>query len=262
MAPGRLAEAGGNAARSGADPPDRRRGYRMGVRGARLRCPHEQLRSSGRTLGGQGASEPSRRRGNRRRSDRRTGQVEPEQPALGRRQHQSKEQEVFRRLLRLLELPPVLASTLADWLDADSETSPDGAEDAYYLTLSPPYRSANRPLSDVDDLLRVRGFDAAVVERLRAHVTALPGYDRVNVNTASCNGARRPRPGPVAERSAAADRSCGKTSHSGISATFARACPDRRLPRTRRSSTRAAVIFSVCIRARYERTAVVHRSAA
>jgi general secretion pathway protein K len=97
----------------------------------------------------------------------------------------AKEQEVFRRLLRLLELPPVLAATLADWLDADSETSPDGAEDAYYLALSPPYRSANRPLSDVDGLLRVRGFDAAAVARLRAHVTALPGYHRVNVNTAS-----------------------------------------------------------------------------
>ena len=96
-----------------------------------------------------------------------------------------KEQEVFRRLLRLRELPPVLASTLADWLDADSEPSPDGAEDAYYLALSPPYRSANRLLSDVDGLLRVRGFDANVVERLRPHVTALPGYHRVNVNTAS-----------------------------------------------------------------------------
>lgn len=96
-----------------------------------------------------------------------------------------KEQEVFRRLLRLLQLPPALASTLADWLDADSVSSPDGAEDDYYLALSPPYRSANRLLSDVDGLLRVRGFDAGVVERLRAHVTALPGYHRVNMNTAS-----------------------------------------------------------------------------
>ena len=96
-----------------------------------------------------------------------------------------KEQEVFRRLLRLLQLPPALAATLADWLDADSVASPDGAEDDYYLALSPPYRSANRLLSDVDGLLRVRGFNAGVVERLRAHVTALPGYHRVNMNTAS-----------------------------------------------------------------------------
>jgi general secretion pathway protein K len=97
----------------------------------------------------------------------------------------AKEQEVFRRLLRLLELPPVLAATLGDWLDADSEALPGGAEDSYYLGLSPPYRSANRELSDVDGLLRVRGFTADVVERLRAHVTALPGYHSVNVNTAS-----------------------------------------------------------------------------
>jgi len=94
-------------------------------------------------------------------------------------------QEVFRRVLRLLQLPPTLASTLADWLDADNDTSPDGAEDSYYLDLKPPYRSANRALSDVDGLLRVRGFDPGVVESLRPHVTALPGYHRVNVNTAS-----------------------------------------------------------------------------
>ena len=97
----------------------------------------------------------------------------------------AKNQEVFRRLLRLLQLPQALSAALADWLDADSDTSPDGAEDAYYLALSPPYRSANRALSDVDGLLRVRGFDANVVERLRPHVSALPGYHRVNVNTAN-----------------------------------------------------------------------------
>jgi general secretion pathway protein K len=93
-------------------------------------------------------------------------------------------QEVFRRLLRLLQLPTSLAASLGDWLDADSEATPDGAEDAYYLGLKPPYRAANRALSDVDGLLRVRGFDAGIVERLRPHVSALPGYHRVNVNTA------------------------------------------------------------------------------
>jgi general secretion pathway protein K len=97
----------------------------------------------------------------------------------------AKEQDVFGRLLRMLALPAALAPALADWLDADNVPVPDGAEDAYYLALSPPYRSANRLLSDVDGLLRVRGFSDGVVERLRPHVTALPGYHRVNVNTAS-----------------------------------------------------------------------------
>lgn len=91
---------------------------------------------------------------------------------------------VFRHLLDELQLSPDLAASLADWLDADSEASPGGAEDAFYLTLKPPYRAANRELDDVDELLRVRGFDAPVVDRLRPYVTALPGYNPVNINTA------------------------------------------------------------------------------
>ena len=93
--------------------------------------------------------------------------------------------DVFRRLLRSLRLSAGLAETLADWLDADSETMPGGAEDDYYLTLNPPYRTAGQVLSDVDDLLRVRGFDSVTVEQLRPFVNALPRYNPVNVNTAS-----------------------------------------------------------------------------
>lgn len=93
--------------------------------------------------------------------------------------------EIFRRLLAALQLSPSLASSLADWIDPDSDLSPGGAEDAYYLSLSPPYRSAGQLLTDVDDLLRVRGFDPDTVERLRPYVTALPRYNSVNLNTAS-----------------------------------------------------------------------------
>lgn len=92
---------------------------------------------------------------------------------------------VFVRLLESLQLPATLAATLVDWVDADGDLSPNGAEDDYYLQLSPPYRTAGRPLADVDDLARIRGFDASVVERLRPYVTALPRYNAVNLNTAS-----------------------------------------------------------------------------
>jgi general secretion pathway protein K len=92
--------------------------------------------------------------------------------------------EVFRRLLRALRMPANLADALADWLDPDGETSPGGAEDTYYLSLSPSYRTAGQALSDVDDLLRVRGFDAGLVEQLRPFVSALPRYNPVNLNTA------------------------------------------------------------------------------
>ena len=94
--------------------------------------------------------------------------------------------EHYRRLLSLLELPPSLADALADWIDADRTLQPpDGAEDAYYLSLPSPYLAANTPLSDIAELALVRGYDDRVRERLRPFVTALPKATAINVNTAS-----------------------------------------------------------------------------
>lgn len=94
--------------------------------------------------------------------------------------------ERFRRLLVILALPPALADSLADWIDADNEPQPrGGAEDAHYLALQPPHLAANRPLTDVGELALVAGFDDAVRDRLRPFVTALPRFAAVNINTAS-----------------------------------------------------------------------------
>lgn len=93
--------------------------------------------------------------------------------------------ERFRRLLAILALPPALADSLADWIDADREPQPrGGAEDAHYLALQPPYLAANRPLTDIAELALVAGFDDTVRARLRPFVTALPRFTAVNVNTA------------------------------------------------------------------------------
>lgn len=90
----------------------------------------------------------------------------------------------FRRLLTLIDLPPDLADSLADWMDADSEVQGAGAEDAYYLALPHPYRAANRPLVELDELRLVKGFNADTVRRLRPFVSVLPGYTPINVNFA------------------------------------------------------------------------------
>jgi general secretion pathway protein K len=91
---------------------------------------------------------------------------------------------LLRRLLASLELPPDLAEALVDWIDAgDDLTGGAGAESGYYLSLPRPYRAANAPLTLVDELYRVRGFDAKAVERLRPHVTALRERTAINVNT-------------------------------------------------------------------------------
>jgi len=97
----------------------------------------------------------------------------------------ARDAEILRRLLRTTGLHAELADAITDWIDADSDLlSADGAEDAYYLGLAAPYRAANQPLSGIEDLLRVRGCDEAVVNRLRSVATALPGRTPVNVNLA------------------------------------------------------------------------------
>lgn len=93
---------------------------------------------------------------------------------------------ILQRLLAELALAPELADAIVDWIDADGDmTGNGGAEDAYYLSLKRPYRAANQILVQVDELHRVRGFDAATVAKLRPHVTALPVRTAVNINTAS-----------------------------------------------------------------------------
>ena len=93
--------------------------------------------------------------------------------------------DTLRRLLRTVGLRAELADAITDWIDADSDpVSSEGAEDAYYLRLAVPYRTANQPMSGIEELFRVRGCDEAVIKRLRAFATALPRRTPVNVNLA------------------------------------------------------------------------------
>ena len=91
----------------------------------------------------------------------------------------------FQRLLASLGLPPELGNALVDWMDADSVTMANGAEDEYYMNLDKPYRCANRPLSDIGELVLIKGFDTATIQRLQPFVSVLPESNTaVNVNFA------------------------------------------------------------------------------
>lgn len=52
---------------------------------------------------------------------------------------------------------------LLDWLDADEDIRPGGAETEYYRTLTPAYTAKNGPLDTLDELLLVRHFTAAAL---------------------------------------------------------------------------------------------------
>jgi general secretion pathway protein K len=100
--------------------------------------------------------------------------------------HSDPDIKVFQRLLVSLNLSPDLADAVVDWIDADNSiTGNGGAEDAYYLSLAKPYRAANAPMLQVEELYRIRGFDAPTVAKLRPYVTALKDHTAVNLNTAS-----------------------------------------------------------------------------
>ncbi|MHC4167192.1 MAG: helix-hairpin-helix domain-containing protein [Planctomycetota bacterium] len=60
-------------------------------------------------------------------------------------------------LLRLPGMTAELAASIIDWRDEDSEISPGGAEDEYYLLLPEPYNCKNSELETVDEILLIKG---------------------------------------------------------------------------------------------------------
>jgi len=92
----------------------------------------------------------------------------------------------FERLLELLEIETKWANIIADWIDNDIDAQfPDGAEDPVYTGLTPPYRTANMPITRTSELLAIAGFGLERYQKLEPHVAALPIGTPINVCTAS-----------------------------------------------------------------------------
>jgi len=66
-------------------------------------------------------------------------------------------------LSSLPNMTPELVDCLMDYLDGDSDTRPEGAEQDYYDALPQPYRIKNGPLATLEELLLVKGFDGTIV---------------------------------------------------------------------------------------------------
>ncbi|MCA3001049.1 MAG: type II secretion system minor pseudopilin GspK [Rhodocyclaceae bacterium] len=97
--------------------------------------------------------------------------------------------DAFSRLLKILKLDPNIATAVVDWIDRDDDVStPGGAENNYYWSQAG-YGAANRPISQVEELLRVKGIDETTLRKLSPFVTALPTPNgertRININTTS-----------------------------------------------------------------------------
>lgn len=90
----------------------------------------------------------------------------------------------LKHLLRRHELPDALADAWRDWVDADQEVSPFGAEDGEYLLESPPYRTGDTLAVHESELRLVRGAEPEAMDELRDLVCAVPSTElAINVNT-------------------------------------------------------------------------------
>lgn len=97
---------------------------------------------------------------------------------------QKESEDRLRVLCNNLEISPDFIPALKDWLDSDLETvDADGAEDDYYTALEQPYRTGNRVMSDISELLLVKGVDNKIYETLRPFISALPTTTSLNINT-------------------------------------------------------------------------------
>ncbi len=77
-----------------------------------------------------------------------------------------------------------IVAAIQDWIDEDDTPSELGAEDNYYLSIDPPYLTANRPLKNISELRAIRGITAEIYQKLRPYVCALPEKKlSVNINT-------------------------------------------------------------------------------
>jgi general secretion pathway protein K len=92
----------------------------------------------------------------------------------------------FARLLEMLEIEDKWAGLIADWIDADIDPQfPDGAEDSVYTGLTPPYRTANMPITRTSELLAIADFGLERYRKLEPYVAALPVGTAINLCTAS-----------------------------------------------------------------------------
>jgi type II secretory pathway component PulK len=114
------------------------------------------------------------------------GWIEIEIEDLGRRidLNAVEMRPVLAKLAEHLGLPRTVVPSIADWIDADDDARPDGAEAPWYAAQPAGIRPANAPLESLSHLRLVRDVSPAVFARLAPYVT-VHGQPSLNPNTAS-----------------------------------------------------------------------------
>jgi general secretion pathway protein K len=98
--------------------------------------------------------------------------------------------DFFSRLLERLDLDRNLSAKVLDWIDPNQTEEFGGAEDRTYTAQTPPYRASNTWFTTTTELMAVDGFidplepNKDKYRLLERYVAALPGGQKINVNSA------------------------------------------------------------------------------
>jgi general secretion pathway protein K len=93
--------------------------------------------------------------------------------------------QVFAQLLEAVGLEPKWSLYLADWISSGvNPAGQEGAKDNFYMGQSPPYRTANRYITSITELLALPAFGRERYLKLAPFVAALPNPTPLNVCTA------------------------------------------------------------------------------
>ncbi len=120
--------------------------------------------------------------------------VRPEGETEARNRQIADMAEPLRALFAYREADEEIVDAIIDWIDADDDQQPNGAESDYYAMLEIPYACKNAPLDSVEELLLIRGMTPEIffgnpeLEELPlTELLTVHGHPdgRLNVNTAA-----------------------------------------------------------------------------
>ena len=95
------------------------------------------------------------------------------------------EYKTVRKLLVSLGLPTQIEDLWRDWVDNDSEVKGLGAEDRDYASFQIPYRTPNRLVTDLSEVMLLRDITPDYFKLITQHSCLLPdSKSQINVNTA------------------------------------------------------------------------------
>lgn len=81
-----------------------------------------------------------------------------------------------------------LVASLTDWMDSNAVPGSGGAEDSYYLSEVPSYRTSGQKLANIEELRAIRGYTPDIMQRIAPLICALPDgtitqQQQLNINT-------------------------------------------------------------------------------